>query len=364
MCILWLIAVTTMGRMAVDSSFPQLITLLLAGQDLTPDQATWAMDSVMEGSVDPIALGGFLIALKAKGEKVEEIEAFTQAIISHALPINVTRETLDIVGTGGDRSGTVNISSMSALVIAAAGVPVLKHGNRAASSRSGSSDFFEALGVDLQTPPERVAEIFDKVGIGFCFAGLFHPGFRHAAATRKALGVPTVFNFLGPLCNPGRPRINAIGVAAEDRVQLVAGLLANRGDTALVFRGADGLDEMSTTGLNSVWQVSNGQMSHFTIDPQELGFAPAELEDLVGGDAATNVAISEGVFAGEPGSVRDVVLLNSAAGLVAALLYHEPETADQDLTERFANAVEVAAEAIDSGAAAAKRDQWLAEFTN
>ncbi len=343
-------------------TFPALINALLAGKDLSSREASWAMGSVMEGTVDPISLGGFLIALRAKGEKVGEIEAFTEQIVSHALPIDVTRDALDIVGTGGDRSGTVNISSMAAIVISSTGIPVLKHGNRASSSRSGSSDFFEALGVDLQTSPERVAEIFDKVGMGFCFAGLFHPGFRHAAATRKALGVPTVFNFLGPLCNPGRPRINAIGVAAEDRVELVAGLLANRGDTGLVFRGSDGLDEMTTTGPNSVWQVVDGEMTQFTVDPADLNLAPAELEDLVGGDAETNVEISAEVFAGERGSVRDIVLLNAAVGIVAALLYHEPSTADQDITERFMNALEVATEAVDSGASAAKRDEWLAEF--
>lgn len=349
--------------MAEKPTFPHLISTMLSGTDLTHDQAAWAMDAVMAGDADPVALGGFLIALRSKGERIVEIEAFTEEILAHALPLHVDRAALDIVGTGGDRSGTVNISSMSALVIASTGIPVLKHGNRAASSRSGSSDFFEALGVDLTLPPERVAEIFAKVGMGFCFAGLFHPGFRHAAVTRKALGVPTVFNFLGPLCNPGRPRINAIGVAAEDRVALVAGLLANRGDTGLVFRGSDGLDEMTTTGTNAVWQVSEGELTQFVVDPGALGLAPAELEDLVGGDAETNVEIANEVFDGARGSVRDIVLLNAAAGLVSALLYHEPESAEQDINDRFGRAIEVAAEAIDSGAAAAKRDEWLAEFS-
>lgn len=348
--------------MADFPTFPSLIDALLRGEDLTPGEASWAMNNVMEGVVEPATLAGFLIALRSKGETVDEIHSFTDQILSHAVPLNVDRDALDIVGTGGDRSGTVNISSMSAIVIAAAGVPVLKHGNRAASSRSGSSDFYEALGVDLQAPPERVADIFQNVGLGFCFAGLFHPGFRHAAAARKALGVQTVFNFMGPLCNPGRPRIYAIGVAAEDKVQLVAGLLATRGDTALVFRGSDGLDEMTTTGTNAVWQISDGEATQFTVDPRELGLAPAELEDLVGGDAETNVEISAGVFAGEPGSVRDIVLLNSAAGLVAAKARHEPESLKQDISERFADALRVSAETIDSGAAAAKRDEWLAAF--
>lgn len=348
--------------MTATASYPGLITALLSGRDLSEEESRWAMTQIMEGSVDPIAQGGFLVALRARGETLTEIQAFTDTILEHALPLHVSRDALDIVGTGGDRSGTVNISSMSAIVIAAAGVPVLKHGNRAASSRSGSSDFFEELGVDLTVSPDRVAEIFDEVGIGFCYAGMFHPGFRHAAKTRKALGVPTVFNFLGPLCNPGRPRIGAIGVAAEDRVELVAGLLARRGDTALVFRGSDGLDEMTTTGPNTVWQITGGRLARFTVDPRDLGIPPADLADLVGGDAATNVAISEEVFAGEQGSVRDIVLLNSAAGLVAALLYHQPESAEDDILDRFANALEVAAEAIDSGAAAAKRDEWLACF--
>lgn len=350
--------------MNVPLKWPNLTTRILEGENLTTDQARWVMDQVMTGQADPIALGGFLVALRSKGESLGEISAFSESILSHAVELPIRRDVLDIVGTGGDRSGTVNISSMAAIVVAATGVPVLKHGNRAVSSKSGSSDFFESLGVDLTAEPQRVADIFDETGLGFAFAPIYHQGFKHAAATRQALGIPTVFNFLGPLCNPARPKIQAIGVASEQKVKLVAQLLAHRGDTGLVFRGEDGLDELTTTGPSAVWQVTNGTIEEFRIDPADFGVPPADLEDLVGGDADANAEIAAEVFAGEPGSVRDIVLLNAAAGLVAALLFHDPESAEDDLEDRFVSALEVAAEAIDSGEAQRKLDQWVAAFSN
>lgn len=347
--------------MASEITWPQLISTLLEDTNLTSTQARWAMDHIMNGEADPAAMGGFLIALKKKGESLDEVSAFVNSILDHATPLDVDRDAVDIVGTGGDRSGTVNISSMAALVIAGAGVPVIKHGNRAVSSRSGSSDFFEALGVDIAAKPENVARAFRETGIGFAFAQTYHGGFRFAAPVRKALGVPTVFNFLGPLCNPARPRINCLGVADQGRVDLVASLLSARGDVGLVFRGEDGLDELTTTGPSRVCQVDEqGGITEFALDPASLGIAPADLEDLVGGDAQENAAIGRAFLAGETGSVRDIVLLNAAAGLVAADLLHEPASARRSLNERFEQKLAVAAESVDSGAASKVLDRWVA----
>ncbi|MCD7101885.1 anthranilate phosphoribosyltransferase [Pseudoclavibacter sp. 13-3] len=346
--------------MSSQISWPQLLTRLIDDVDLETVQARWAMDQIMTGSAAPAAIGGFLIALKKKGESLEEVSAFVSSILAHAVPLDISREALDIVGTGGDRSGTVNISSMAAIVVAGAGVPVIKHGNRAVSSRSGSSDFFEALGVNIDATPEATAAAFAQAGIGFAFAQRYHQGFRHAGPVRKALGVPTVFNFLGPLCNPARPRINALGVADRGRVDLVAALLSSRGDVGLVFRGEDGLDELTTTGPSRMCQVDGqGGITEFALDPAQLGIKPALLEDLVGGDAEENAAIGRALLAGETGSVRDIVLLNAAAGLVAADLLFTPETAKMSMLDRFAAKLEVATESIDSGAAAGALDRWI-----
>lgn len=348
--------------MIFSTSWPELIAIALENEDLSAEQARWAMDQVMTGSANDVSLGGLLVALSAKGESLGEVRAFSESILAHANKLDVSHDVLDIVGTGGDRSGTVNISSMASIVVASTGVPVLKHGNRAVSSRSGSSDFFEALGVDLGASPERVAEILEETGIGFAFAPMYHPGFKYAGPVRKALGVPTVFNFLGPLCNPARPKMNAIGVASERRVEVVAELLQQRGDVGLVFRGEDGLDELTTTGPSVIWEVTEEGIEEYEFDPTDLDIAPADLEDLVGGDAETNVEIADEFFDGKEGSVRDIVLLNAAAGLVSAMIYHEPESIEDDLTDRLGDAFDVAAEAVDSGAAKAKLDEWVAAF--
>ncbi|WP_028244471.1 anthranilate phosphoribosyltransferase [Pseudoclavibacter soli] len=346
-------------------TWPTVISTLVDGVDLTADQARWAMDQIMSGHADPAAMGGFLVALKTKGESLTEVEGFISAILDHAVPLDVDRDAVDIVGTGGDRSGTVNISSMASIVIASTGVKVIKHGNRAVSSRSGSSDFFEALGIDITAEPDRVAEIFARTGIGFAFAPTYHGGFRFAGPVRKALGVPTVFNFLGPLSNPARPHINALGVADPRRVRLVADLLATRGDVGLVFRGEDGLDELTTTGPSVLLQVDReGELTEYQLDPEDLSIAPADLEDLVGGDATENAAIGRAFFDGETGSVRDIVLLNAAAGLVAADLWHTPESASRGVTDRFTEKLEIAAQAVDSGAAKAKLDEWVQAFAS
>jgi anthranilate phosphoribosyltransferase len=346
--------------MADDRNWPTILNALLSGDDLSVADAAWAMQQVMEGRATEAQLAGFLVALRFKGETVDEIVGFRDAILDNALPLPVDPMALDIVGTGGDRFGTVNVSTTAAIVAAAAGVPVVKHGNKAASSASGSSDVLAALGLDLTLPPERVAEVFERVGITFAFASAFHPGFANAGPTRGQLGIPTVFNFLGPLCNPARPEASAVGVAHLDRVPLIVGVFQTRGATALVFRGDDGLDELSTTGHSHVWEVSRGLVTEHDIDPRDLGLKRSTIGDLLGGDAPHNAAVVRAVLAGEEGPVRDIVLLNAAAGLVSFQLASEPNSGQENILERFRAKMEVAAAAIDSGAAAAKLDAWVA----
>ncbi|WP_350349946.1 anthranilate phosphoribosyltransferase [Agromyces sp. G08B096] len=346
--------------MTAAQTWPGILTSLLEGDDLSVSDAAWSMEQVMTGSATEAQLAAFLVALRLKGETVDEIVGFRDAILEHALPLPVDPMALDIVGTGGDRFGTVNVSTMASVVAAAAGVPVLKHGNKAASSASGSSDVLAALGVDLTLTPERVAEVFERTGISFAFASAFHPGFRHAGAVRGQLGVPTVFNFLGPLCNPARPEASAVGVAHLDRVPLIVGVFQTRGATALVFRGDDGLDELTTTGHSHIWEVSGGTVKEHDLDPRELGLRRASIDELQGGDAAHNAAIVHEVLGGAEGAVRDIVILNAAAGLVAFELAKDPGQFQRTILDRFREKMAVAAEAIDSGAAARKLDEWVA----
>ena len=345
--------------MAPSQSWSSVLTSLLAREDLSVADAAWAMDQVMTGEATEAQLAAFLIALRAKGETVDEIVGFRDAILDHAVPLPVDPMALDIVGTGGDRYGTVNVSTTASIVAAAAGVPVIKHGNRAASSSSGSSDVLAALGIDLTLAPERVAEVFERTGITFAFASAFHPGFANAGPVRSQLGVPTVFNFLGPLCNPARPEASAVGVATLDRIPLIVGVFQTRGATALVFRGDDGLDELSTTGHSHVWEVSRGLVTEHDIDPRDLGIPRARIDDLLGKDAAYNAAVVRAVLAGQEGPVRDIVLLNAAAGLVSFELASDPSRVQVSILDRFRSQMAVAAQAIDSGAAAAKLGEWV-----
>lgn len=317
------------------------------------------MDQVMTGEATPAQLAGFLVALRAKGETVDEVVGFRDAILDHAIPLDVDPMALDIVGTGGDRHGTVNVSTMSSIVAAAAGVPVIKHGNKAASSQSGSSDVLGALGVNLGIDNTRVGEVLDEVGITFAFASLFHPGFRNAGAVRAELGIPTVFNYLGPLCNPARPEASAVGVAQLDRVPLFVGVFQTRGATALVFRGDDGLDELTTTGHSHIWEISRGAVVEHDLDPRDLGIKRAKLDELLGGDANYNADVARAVLAGEAGPVRDIVLLNAAAGLVAFDLAGDAEQSKRGILERLSEKMAAAAEVIDSGAATAKLAAWV-----
>lgn len=346
--------------MAELYSWPDLLTSLLNRQDLSVSESTWAMRKVMSGSATPSQLAGFLVALRAKGETVDEIVGFRDAILEAAVPLPVTADVLDIVGTGGDRFGTVNVSTMAAVVAAASGIPVVKHGNRAASSSSGSSDVLGALGVDLSLTPEAVAEVLERAGITFAWAAAFHPGFKHAGATRSELGVPTVFNFLGPLCNPARAEANAVGVAQLDRVPLITGVFRTRGATALVFRGDDGLDELTTTGHSRVWEVTRGDIHEHDLDPRDLGIPLADIDDLLGGDPAHNAQVVHRVLDGDVGPVRDIVLLNAAAGIVSYRLWKDAAQVQRPILERLAEAKADAEAAVDTGAAAAKLADWVA----
>ncbi len=347
------------SAMADLYSWPEIVTTLLDRRDLSVSESTWAMRQVMSGDATPSQLAGFLIALRAKGETVDEIVGFRDAILEAALPLPVRPDVLDIVGTGGDRFGTVNVSTMAAVVAAATGIPVVKHGNKAASSRSGSSDVLSALGIDLSLSPEAVAETLDRAGITFAFASAFHPGFRHAGPTRAELGVPTVFNFLGPLCNPARAEANAVGVASLDRVPLITGVFQTRGATALVFRGDDGLDELTTTGHSRLWEVSRGDIHEHDLDPRDLGIPLARIDDLLGGEPAHNADVVTRVLAGESGPVRDIVLLNAAAGIVSYRLFRDSAQVQRPILERLSEAKDAAAEAVDSGAATATLERWV-----
>ena len=329
----------------------------MAGEALTADDTAWAMDEIMAGNATPAQLAAFAVLLRAKGETPEEFAGLVRTMLARATPLDIAGPSVDVVGTGADRAHTVNISTMAALVVAGSGRRVVKHGNRAASSACGSADVLEALGVAIDLPPDGVARTVAEVGIGFCFAPVFHSGMRHAGPTRAELRVPTFFNFLGPLSNPARVTCAAIGCADRRMAPVMAAVLAARGDSALVFRGDDGLDEITTTTTTSVWAATGGTVSESTLDPTALGIAAVEPDALRGGDPDFNARVVREVLAGGGGGVRDVVLLNAAAAVVA----HDGIAAGGDgLTDAFARGLQVAADAVDSGAAAAVLERWVA----
>jgi len=339
-------------------TWPSVLSSLLAGHDLGRDDTAWAMDQVMSGQTAPVPLAGFLVALRAKGETVQEVQGLVESMLEHAVRIEVPGPCVDVVGTGGDRRNTVNISTMAALVAAGAGARVVKHGNRAASSSAGSADVLEALGIGLDLPVEQVAGTAERVGITFCFANLFHPAMRHAAVARRELGVATAFNFLGPLTNPAQPQASAIGVADARMAPVVAGVLAARGRGALVFRGGDGLDELTTTGPSQVWWVRGGAVTEHELDPAALGVPTASLDDLVGGDAAHNAGVVHDLLDGGTGPVRDAVLLNAAAALVA--LEDASGAGEGGLEERFVRGLKQVTAAVDDGRARDVLRRWVA----
>jgi anthranilate phosphoribosyltransferase len=338
-------------------SWPHVLAALISGQDLSAKESGWAMRQVLAGEATPVQIAGFAVALRSKGETAEEIEGLVETMYEFAAPLKVSADAVDIVGTGGDRSRTVNLSTMAALVAAGAGVRVVKHGNRAASSSCGSADVLEALGIRLDLSPEDVGRIGDEIGITFCFAPVFHAALRHSAVARRELGVATTFNFLGPLANPGRPRAQAVGVADPRMAPLVAEVLLRRGVRGFVFRGDDGLDELTTTTTSTVWVVEAHEVSVQQVDPAALGIPQASPADLVGGDVAHNADVVRRVLAGERGAVRDAVLLNAAAGIAAA------DPAAGSLEGRLVDGLRRAAESIDTGAAAATLTNWVAAVT-
>ncbi|GHJ93579.1 anthranilate phosphoribosyltransferase 1 [Streptomyces sp. NE5-10] len=340
---------TTAGR-----SWPVLLNGLLEGRNLSADDTAWAMDLIMSGEATDAQIAGFMVALRAKGETVEEISGLVRTMYAHANTIEVPGPAVDIVGTGGDGAKTVNISTMASIVVAGTGTKVVKHGNRAASSASGSSDVLEKLGVNLDLTPARVAAVAEEAGITICFAVRFHPSLRHVAAARGQLGIRTTFNVLGPLTNPARVKAQAVGVADPRMAPIVAGVFAERGNSALVFRGDDGLDELTITGTSRVWVVRDGAVREEVFDPKDVGVAYAPLEALRGADASFNADVARRLLAGETGPVRDAVLLNAAAALTAL------EPGEGTLAEQLRAGMARAAESIDSGAARASLDRWVA----
>ena len=350
----------TMAIMPSEFSWPETLTQLLERRDLSVTDASRAMEAVMAGEVTDSQLPGFLVALRAKTETVDEIVGFRDAILNNAVELPIDPMVLDIVGTGGDPYGAVvNVSSIASIVAAAAGVPVVKHGNRAASSASGASDVLGALGVNLDLEPADVARVFHEVGLTFVFAAKFHPGFRHAATARKEIGIPTVFNILGPLCNPVRPEASAVGVSNLTRVPQVAGVFRTRGATALVYRGDDGIDKMTTTGHSHVWEVTQGTIREHTVNSEDLGLAKARPEDILGEGPEHNADLARSVLAGDAGPVRDIVVLNAAAGLVSFALANDPTEVERGLMDRLAEKIALAQSTLDSGLAQAKLEQWV-----
>ncbi|MFF3941146.1 anthranilate phosphoribosyltransferase [Streptomyces phaeofaciens] len=342
------------GDTAAGRSWPALLNGLLAGQDLSADDTAWAMDLMMRGEATDAQIAGFAVALRAKGETVAEINGLVRTMYEHANLIEVPGRTVDIVGTGGDGAKTVNISTMSSIVVAGTGAKVVKHGNRAASSASGASDVLEKLGVNLELTPKRVAEVAEEAGITFCFAIKFHPALRHVGAARGQLGIRTVFNALGPLTNPAKVRAQAVGVADPRMAPIVAGVFAERGHSSLVFRGDDGFDELTTTATSRVWVVRDGGVVAETFDPRDVGIELVPVEALRGGDPSYNAEVARRLLEGEQGPVRDAVLLNSAAALVAL------DPGAGTLTEEIGAGMARAAESIDSGAARAALERWVA----
>ena len=335
-------------------AWPALIGALIKGETLTAEETAWAMGEIMDGAATPAQIAGFGVALRIKGETVAEVSGLAQAMLAHASPISVPGRVVDLVGTGGDGARTVNISTMGTIAAAAAGARMVKHGNRAASSACGTADVLEALGVVIDLPPEATEQLVAETGIGFLFAPLYHPALRHAAIPRRELGVPTVFNFLGPVANPARPSAQAVGVADLRMGPILAGVLAGRGCAALVFHGDDGLDELTTTAPSTVWVVHSGTVSETEFDPADLGIERSRPEDLRGGDAASNAAVVLAFLGGERGPVRDTVLLNAAAALAAEAGVPGPA----GLVPALAGGYARAASAVDSGAASELLVRW------
>jgi len=344
-------------------TWSRITARLVRGEELEAVEAAWAMDEVMAGASSPVQLAGFLVALQAKGVTSTELEALADSMIAHAHEVRAPRRAIDIVGTGGDLAHTVNISTMASVVIASTGRPVVKHGNRASTSKSGSADVLEALGVRLDLPVPVLEGLVSEVGMTFLFAQVFHPSMKFAAEARRGLGIPTVMNILGPITNPARPQASAVGVADPVIAPTVAGVFASRGTSALVFRGQDGLDELTVTAPSDVWEVRGGQVREHVLDPAELLDLPRSGHDaLRGGTAEENARVARDLYAGElegrMGPIRDAVLLNAAAGVLA--FDGIGQEASDGFEDRFTAAFTEVDSALVSGRPAALLERWAA----
>ncbi|HET9876273.1 MAG TPA: anthranilate phosphoribosyltransferase [Mycobacterium sp.] len=341
-----------------DGSWRQVLGLLTAGRDLARGQSAWVMEQIMAGTATSAQIAAFGVAMKMKGPTAAEVSELADVMLRHArrMPADgISADTVDLVGTGGDGANTVNLSTMAAIVVAAAGIPVVKHGNRAVSSLSGGADTLEALGVRIDLGPDAVARSVAEVGIGFCFAPQFQPSYRNASAARREVGVPTVFNLLGPLTNPARPRAGLIGCAFGELAEVMAGVFAGRRSSVLVVHGDDGLDELTTTTTSTVWRVQAGTVDRLTFDPAGFGFARAELDQLLGGDPQANAEEARSVLGGARGPVRDAVVLNAAGAMVA----YAGLSSSAEWLPAWEDGLARAAEAIDSGAAEHLLARWV-----
>jgi anthranilate phosphoribosyltransferase len=326
--------------------------------DLSNDQITWAMSQILEGKASNNEIKDFLIGLKTKGESAAEVQALVDQMYSYSAPINISERSVDTVGTGGDGANTINISTAAAIVTNAAGARVVKHGNRASTSKSGSADLLEALGIKIDLTGVEVEQTVHKIGIGFCFAPVFHSSMKHAAVARKELGIPTIFNILGPLANPAKPKACAIGVARAELLPLMAQVLLDQGKEGFVFRGDDGLDEVSLSTTTQVIQINDGKLTQSVFNPEDLGITASPISELAGGDAVYNAQMTMKIFSGEKGAMRDAVTLNAAFAIAAFKAdFNLP------LQTQIANGFVLANKAIDSGAALSVVKKW-AELTN
>ena len=334
-------------------SWDQIIAQLADHEDLSALQAQWAMGEILGDRAEKETIKSFLLGVQAKGETALEVEAFVGVMYQHCAPISITRRAVDPVGTGGDGANTINISTTAAIIARAAGATVVKHGARAASSKSGAADLLEALGVNIDLDGAQVAATVEAVGIGFCFAPKFHPAMRFAAPARKELGQASVFNILGPLANPAKPSAVAIGVSKARVMPIMADVLSKRGAEGFLFRGDDGIDEITLSTTTQIMQISGGEQKSETFDPRDLGISYAPIETLAGGDAEFNAAVTLRIFEGEKSPARDAVLLNAAAALAA---YRGDF--GKSITEQLADGYAAASAAVDSGAAQQTLKEW------
>lgn len=349
--------------MPSQTNWISILEDLSARRNLTRHQSSWALSEIMSGQAPEAEVSNFLVALRSKGETVDELAGLVDTMLQNCLQLETGNDAVDIVGTGGDMIGTVNISTMASILTAAAGVPVLKHGSKSASGKTGSSEMLSELGLNLDLSPQQVAQVFKETGITFFFALVFHPAMRHAASIRKKLGVPTTFNFLGPLANPAQPLATSLGVANEQIAPLMAQEMAQRGRFGLVSKGNDGLDELTTTTKSQIWEVSPNLMTKWELDATQLGLKKSNLEQLLGGDARYNAQIARDLFAGGTsgnlGAVRDIVILNAAGGVVAYQAAKDPNLVGSELLTRFESAVQLVTSVLDSGEANSKLEQWV-----